>query len=89
MANIRIKDEDRPKHTPPEVQHLLLRAGRAGRQIGAVCRRMYEEQGQEAVPAFKACWRWPKRMSAAEDLLEIIMRRCEPAEHSADIELVP
>ena len=45
----RIKDEDRPKHTPPAVQHLLLRAGRAGRQIGAVCRRMYEEQGQEAV----------------------------------------
>jgi transposase len=45
----RIKDEDRPKHTPPGVQHLLLRAGRAGRQIGTVCRRMYEEQGQEAV----------------------------------------
>jgi transposase len=45
----RIKDEDRPKHTPPAVQHLLLRAGRAGRQIGMVCRRMYEEQGQEAV----------------------------------------
>jgi hypothetical protein len=44
-----IKDEDRPTHPPPEVQHLLLRAGRAGRQIGAVCRRMYEEQGQEAV----------------------------------------
>jgi transposase len=45
----RIKDEDRPKHTPPGVQHLLLRAGRAGQQIGMVCRRMYEEQGQEAV----------------------------------------
>ena len=45
----RIKDEDRPKHTPPGTQYLLLRAGRAGRQIGAVCRRMYEEQGQEAV----------------------------------------
>ena len=45
----RIQDEDRPKHTPPGVQHLLLRAGRAGRQIGTVCRRMYDEQGQEAV----------------------------------------
>jgi transposase len=45
----RIKDEDRPKHTPPGTQYLLIRAGRAGQQIGAVCRRMYEEQGQEAV----------------------------------------
>jgi transposase len=45
----RIQDEDRPKHTPSGVQHLLLRAARAGQQIGTVCRRMYEEQGQEAV----------------------------------------
>jgi transposase len=45
----RIKDEDRPKQTPPGIQHLLLRAGRAGQQMGVVCRRMYEEQGQEAV----------------------------------------
>jgi transposase len=45
----RIKDEDRPKQTPPGTQHLLLRAGRAGQQIGALCRRMYEEQGQVAV----------------------------------------
>jgi transposase len=48
-GNHRIKDEDRPKHTPPGIQHLLLRAGRAGQQIGVVCRRMYEEQGQESV----------------------------------------
>lgn len=45
----RIQDEDRPKQTPPGTQYLLLRAGRAGRWIGAVCRRMYAEQGQEAV----------------------------------------
>jgi len=45
----RIQDEDRPKQTPPGTQYLLLRAGRASQQIGAVCRRMYEEQGQEAV----------------------------------------
>jgi hypothetical protein len=45
----RIKDEDRPKQTPPGAQHLLLRAGRAGQQIGVMCRRMYEEQGQVAV----------------------------------------
>src|SRR6516162_3364114 len=45
----RIQDEDRPKQTPAGIQHLLLRAAKAGRQIGLVCRRMYEEQGQEAV----------------------------------------
>jgi transposase len=45
----RIPDQDRPKHTPPGVQHLLLRAERVGPQIGMVCHRMYEEQGQEAV----------------------------------------
>ena len=44
-----IKDEDRPKQTPPGTQYLLLRAGRAGSQIGALCRGMYDEQGQVAV----------------------------------------
>jgi len=45
----RIQDEDRPKQTPPGTQYLLLRAGRAGEHMGAVCRRMYEEEGQVAV----------------------------------------
>jgi hypothetical protein len=45
----RIQDEDRPKHTPPGIQNLLLRAGRAGRQIGVVSGRMYEDEGQVAV----------------------------------------
>jgi len=45
----RIKEEDRPPQTPPGVQQLLLRAGRAGQQIGLACRSMYEEAGQEAV----------------------------------------
>jgi transposase len=44
-----IKDEDRPKHTPPGTQYLLIRAGRAGSQIGTLCRKMYDEQGQVAV----------------------------------------
>src|SRR5712691_1756852 len=45
----RIQDEDRPQQTPPGIQHLLRRAGRAGRQIGVVSGRMYEEEGQVAV----------------------------------------
>lgn len=44
-----IKDEDRPKQTPPGTQYLLLRADRAGSQMGALCRGMYGEQGQIAV----------------------------------------
>jgi transposase len=44
-----IKDEDRPNQTPPGTQYLLTRAGRAGQQIGALCRKMYGEQGQIAV----------------------------------------
>lgn len=45
----RIKDEDRPKQTPPGTQYLLIRAGRAGLQVGALCRRMHDERGQVAV----------------------------------------
>jgi transposase len=45
----RIQDEDRPKQTPPGTQYLLMRADRAGSQIGALCRGMYGEQGQVAV----------------------------------------
>jgi len=45
----RIQDQDRPKHTPPGTQHLLLRADRTGAQVGALCRAMHDEQGQAAV----------------------------------------
>ena len=34
----RIQDEDRPKKTPPGTLELLCRAGKAGLQIGALCR---------------------------------------------------
>jgi len=55
-----IRDEDRPKHTPPGTQYLLIRAGRAGSRIGTLCRKMHDEQGQVAVREFKVCWRWPR-----------------------------
>ena len=45
----RIQDEDRPKQTPAGIQHLLVRAAKAGRQIGLACRTMYDDGGQEAV----------------------------------------
>jgi hypothetical protein len=61
----RIKDEDRPKQTPPGTQHLLLRAGRAGQQIGVVCRRMYEEEGQVAVRRIQGVLALAKRHGPA------------------------
>jgi hypothetical protein len=45
----RIKDEDRPKNTPLTTQQLLFRADRAGVQIGALCRGMYQTNGERAV----------------------------------------
>jgi transposase len=61
----RIKDEDRPKQTPPGTQHLLLRAGRAGQQIGVVCRRMYEAEGQVAVRRIQGVLALAKRHGPA------------------------
>ncbi len=61
----RIKDEDRPKQTPPGTQHLILRAGRAGQQIGVVCRRMYEEEGQVAVRRIQGVLALAKRHGPA------------------------
>jgi len=45
----RIKEEDRPKKTPLGILHLLCRADKAGSQIGALCRGMYQKDGETAV----------------------------------------
>ncbi len=45
----RIKDEDRPKHTPLGTLALLCRADKAGSQIGALCRGMHGEHGETMV----------------------------------------
>ena len=45
----RILDQDRSKRTPPGTQQLLIRAGKAGRQIGALCRAMYQLHRETAV----------------------------------------
>jgi hypothetical protein len=45
----RIKDEDRSRKTPLGTQQLLCRADRAGSQIGALCRGMYQAKGEPAV----------------------------------------
>ncbi len=45
----RIQDQDRPKKTPLSTLQLLDRAGKAGPQVGALCREMHHAQGQTAV----------------------------------------
>ena len=45
----RILDEDRPKQTPAGTLQLLIRAGKAGRQIGALCQGMHQKDGEAAV----------------------------------------
>jgi hypothetical protein len=61
----RIKDEDRPKHTPPGTQQLLCRAGRAGSQIGALCRGMHREKGETAVRRIQGVLSLAKKYGAA------------------------
>ena len=44
----RTKDEDRPRRIPPKTITLLTRADLAGRHVGAVCKRMHEQDGPPA-----------------------------------------
>lgn len=45
----RILHQDRPQQTPPGTLQLLIRAGKAGKQIGALCQAMHRKDGQAAV----------------------------------------
>jgi len=42
----RIRDEDRPRRTPPQLLQLLARAHKAGANIGAVCDAIHARQGE-------------------------------------------
>jgi transposase len=44
-----VQQEDRPKQTPPGTLQLLIRAGKAGKQIAAVCHGMHLRDGEAAV----------------------------------------
>jgi hypothetical protein len=45
----RIRPEDLAPRTPRGVSHLLLRAGRAGAQVGKLCQLIYDRQGELGV----------------------------------------
>lgn len=45
----RMREEDRPKRTPPTTLQLLARAQRAGRNVGAVCEAIHRQDGETGV----------------------------------------
>ena len=61
----RIKDEDRPKQTPPGTQQLLWRADQAGSQIGVLCRGMHQQYGETAVRRIQGVLSLAKKYGAA------------------------
>jgi hypothetical protein len=44
-----LRDEDRPKRTPPTTLTLLARAARAGRNVGALCEAIHRQEGEAGV----------------------------------------
>src|SRR5579859_7680075 len=61
----RIPEEDRPKKTPLGTIALLDRAGKAGSQIGALCRGMHHAQGDTAVRRILGVLSLAKKYGAA------------------------
>src|SRR5437867_3847970 len=61
----RIQDQDRPKKTPLGILQLLDRAGKAGAQIGALCRGMHQAQGDTAVRRILGVLSLAKKYGAA------------------------
>src|SRR5437899_2470361 len=61
----RIQDEDRPKKMPPGTLQLLVRAGKAGLQIGALCRGMHNQHGETAVRRILGVLSLAKKYGAA------------------------
>ncbi len=45
----RMRDEDRPKRTPPTTLQLLARAARAGEHVGTVCQAIHRQDGEVGV----------------------------------------
>ena len=61
----RIQDQDRPTHTPLGTLALLCRADKAGREIGALCRRMHGEHGETVVRRIQGVLSLAKKYGAA------------------------
>jgi len=61
----RIRDEDRPRRTPPGTLALLGRAHKAGKSIGALCDAMYELKAEASVRRIQGVLNMAKQYGAA------------------------
>jgi transposase len=61
----RMRDEDRPKRTPPTTLQLLTRAGRAGESVGSLCQTIHREDGEPGVRRILGVLSLCKRHGAA------------------------
>jgi len=61
----RIRDEDRPRRTPPQLLQLLARAHKAGANIGAVCDAIHARQGELGLRRIQGVLQLVKRYGSA------------------------
>jgi transposase len=61
----RIRDEDRPLRTPPQLLQLLARAHKAGANIGAVCDAIHARQGELGTRRIQGVLQLVKRYGSA------------------------
>jgi len=61
----RIRDEDRPRRTPPQLLQLLARAHKAGANIGAVCDAIHARQGELGMRRIQGVLQLVKRYGSA------------------------
>jgi hypothetical protein len=60
-----MREEDRPKRTPPTTLQLLTRAGRAGESVGSLCQTIHREDGEPGVRRILGVLSLCKRHGAA------------------------
>ena len=60
----RIRDEDRPKRTPPGVVNLLARAANTGEHIGLFCATLHRTQGDVAVRRIQGIFSFVRKYGA-------------------------
>ena len=61
----RIKEEDRPKHTPPGTVQLLAKATQSGPNIGRFCAALQERQAEAAVRRIQGILSFAKKYGVA------------------------
>jgi transposase len=76
----RIRNEDRPRRTPPQLLQLLARAHKAGANIGAVCDAIHARQGELGTRRIQGVLQLARKYGSAacEDACKTAMELCVP-----------